>query len=116
VICRVAVERYAYAFGVSDGSLDVVTQTLERQQSGASQRRVASFGIELPGKNSNLDEESQNPIAPRSKSHKNQRIAAPASMGVVPGVVNRAKGEAPTPNWPRSSQRGRTSQSRSAER
>ena len=49
-----------YTFGIVGGTSELSTQPLEMTGGGASQHRPASIGIKLPGKDSNLDEESQN--------------------------------------------------------
>ena len=53
-----------YTLGIADGTSEDMSQTLETQGAGAIQHRPASVRSELPGKDSNLDKESQNPTVP----------------------------------------------------
>jgi len=77
-------------------------------RAGASQHRPASICIELPGKDSNLDEESQNPITPRRKSQAHKQltptVAAGCSAGCsgkrLEGGIGHAELTALVTSWP----------------
>jgi excisionase family DNA binding protein len=78
-----------YTFGIVGGTSDDSPQVLEMQGAGASLHRPASNCIELPGQDSNLDKENQNPTVPRRKPQKNKQIVIPGAVGCSAGRSGR---------------------------